>query len=311
MAIYHLSAKVFSRSKSHSAVAAAAYRSGEKLYDKRQDKTLYYTRKQHVHHVEILAPGHAPDWVEDREALWNNVEAVEKRKDAQVAREIEVALPRELSGTARKTLVRDFVKNELVSQGMVADVAIHTSNARDGETNPHAHILLPTREITEQGFGKKNRNWNRKDSLQYWRARWADYSNRYLREANSNARIDHRTLEAQGIDRTPTKHLGKEAAALEKAEINSRRGNNNRRILHKNNILPHVKKLKSAKKAREQHKANPPRPERRRLYSILANRLKTYSQAWKDRAKELRTAIINKYASSFKPEEKDGQERAR
>lgn len=248
MAIYHLSAKIFSRGNNHSAVAAAAYRSGEKLHDRRQDKTLDYTRKQRVHYAEIIVPEHAPEWAADRETLWNNVEAAEKRKDAQVAREIEVALPRELTGDAHALLVRDFVQNELVARGMVADISIHESIARDGETNPHAHILLTTREISGSGFGKKKREWNSVDTLKNWRERWADYSNRYLTEANTNTRIDHRSLEAQGVDRQPTKHLGKEATAIEKRQQLSNRGNNLRRAEHGNNLQAHKKRLQQPTK---------------------------------------------------------------
>ncbi|MCA9733710.1 MobA/MobL family protein, partial [candidate division KSB1 bacterium] len=189
MAIYHLSAKLFSRGNNHSAVAAAAYRSAEKLYDERQDKTLDYSRKQRVLHTEIIAPDIVPKWATEREALWNNVEAAEKRKDAQVAREVEVALPRELPPDAHQILIREFVQNEFISRGMIADVAIHESIAGDGATNPHAHIMLTTREITLEGFGKKNRDWNRKELMEAWRESWATHTNQYLEAIHSDQRI--------------------------------------------------------------------------------------------------------------------------
>lgn len=204
MAIYHLHAQVIGRKAGRSAVAAAAYRAGEKLIDERAEKTHDYSRKGGVVHAEILAPGGAPEWVHDRQQLWNAVEAAEKRKDAQLAREIDIALPRELDRAEQISLVREFVQREFVERGMVADIAVHDT---DG-TNPHAHIMLTMREIGADGFGKKVRAWNDKKLLEQWRAAWADAANAALERAGVEQRIDHRTLEAQGIEREPQIHLG-------------------------------------------------------------------------------------------------------
>jgi ATP-dependent exoDNAse (exonuclease V) alpha subunit len=222
MAIYHLRAKIISRSKGqstvagaayrsggHSATHAAAYRSGEKLRDERTGRTFDYGRKHGIVHTEILAPENAQNWVYRREALWNQVELAEKRKDAQVAREIEIALPRELSPDQRVELVRSFVKRECVERGMIADIAIHCPKASDGKEQPHAHIMLTLRPLKPDGsgFGNKERAWNEHSLLEHWREQWALSVNQALADANSGERIDHRTLKAQGIPREPLPHM--------------------------------------------------------------------------------------------------------
>lgn len=164
MAIYHLSVKIISRSKGRSAVASAAYRAGEKLHDLREDKTHDYSRKSGVIHREVITPDGAPEWATQREVLWNRVEASEKRKDSQLAREVEIALPRELSTEARAQLVRSFVQDEFTNKGMIADVAIHNPEASDGQENPHAHIMLTMRHLDDWEFGGKNRQWNHRCS---------------------------------------------------------------------------------------------------------------------------------------------------
>lgn len=204
MAIYHLSAKIVSRAQGQSVVAAAAYRSAELLHDQRVGQRFDYTRKTGVEHREILAPEGAPEWVQNREALWNAVEAVERRKDAQLARELELGLPVELTKEEQVALLRDFAQRTLVSKGMVVDLSLH----RDNPENPHAHLLLSTRELTAQGFGAKRRDWNDKAELVGWREQWADVANEHLLRAGLEIRIDHRTLEAQGIDLVPGRKLG-------------------------------------------------------------------------------------------------------
>jgi Ti-type conjugative transfer relaxase TraA len=204
VAIYHLTAKVISREKGRSAVAAAAYRAGESLYDERLGQTFDYTRKRGVHHTEILAPKGAPDWIYNRERLWNVVEACEKRKDAQLAREIEIGLPRELDAEAQIALLRDFVRREFVNKGMVADFSLH----RDNLENPHAHILLTFRRISANGFGLKERSWNARSNLQMWRAGWEEVANEHLARVGLDIRIDHRTLKAQEIDLIPGRKIG-------------------------------------------------------------------------------------------------------
>jgi len=204
LAIYHLSAKVVSRAKGQSVVASAAYRASEALHDDRYGMTQDYTRKQGVEHSEILAPEEAPGWVYDRQTLWNTVEAVEKRKDAQLAREIELGLPVELTHAENVELLREYVKTQFISKGMIADFSIHEDDAN----NPHAHVLLTMRSITEQGFGEKDRSWNAKGELLSWRDAWASHANEHLARAGHAVRIDHRTLEAQGIELEPGKKIG-------------------------------------------------------------------------------------------------------
>ena len=197
MAIYHLSAKVISRAGGRSSVAAAAYRTAGRLRDDRQGLEHDYSRKGGVVHAEIMAPENAPDWMRDRDQLWNAVEAVEKRRDAQLAREIEVALPRELDRGARLELLRGFVQREFVDRGMIADVAVHEGKARDGQSQPHAHVMLTMRELTGDGFGKKDRSWNAPDLLMGWREAWAGEANGALERAGRSERIDHRSLDVQ------------------------------------------------------------------------------------------------------------------
>lgn len=218
MAIYHLSASVIGRSSGRSATAASAYRSAGLVHDARTGETHDYSRKAGVELAMILAPAGAPDWAHDRAALWNAVEAVEARKDAQVAREITVALPAELSAADRHALVEDWVRSELVDRGMIADVAFHAPHREGDQRNHHAHILLTMRGVGPDGFGPKVREWNGKDQLGAWRESWAAAQNRALERAEIEARVDHRGLVAQGRQDLPTRHLGPAATALERQE---------------------------------------------------------------------------------------------
>lgn len=267
MAIYHLRVKVLGRglgrdpkpggATRRSAVAAAAYRSGERLFDALQGKWFQFDKPELVH-TEILAPEGAPAWVFDRQQLWNQVERSEMnrdgtvRQDAQLAREVEISLPRELTKADQITLVRDFVREHFVAHGMVADVAIHCPNGSDGAPQPHAHILLTKRRLDasrDSGFAKtKEREWDEfeaikqpwnearkrvndlsapgldpaaleaaREQLAYWEARrrinvwraaWSEHANRALAAVGSEARIDHRTLEAQGLWKWAERTLG-------------------------------------------------------------------------------------------------------
>ena len=218
MAIYHLRATMISRSAGRSATGAAAYRSGERIHDERTGLSFDYRARGGVEHVEILAPERSPEWVRDRAALWNAVEAAETRKNSQVAREIRVALPAELDRDQRIALVRDFCQRSFVDRGMVADVALHVPGREGDERNHHAHILLTTREIGPEGFTTKNRDWNAVEMLEGWREAWARDSNRALERCGHETRIDHRTLEAQreeALERSmQARERGDEALAL-------------------------------------------------------------------------------------------------
>ena len=197
MAIYHLRATMISRSAGRSAPGAAAYRSGELIHDARTGLVFDYRARSGVEHVEILAPDQSPEWVHDRSALWNHVEAAETRKNSQLAREIRVALPAELDHAERVALVRDFCQRSFVDRGMVADIALHAPGLTGDERNHHAHIMLTTREIDADGFTTKNRDWNAVAVLEDWREAWAQDSNLALERSGLEARIDHRTLVAQ------------------------------------------------------------------------------------------------------------------
>ena len=197
LAIYHLRASVISRSQGRSATASIAYRTAERIVDRRTGLVFDYAARGGVDHAEILAPDHAPDWVRDRCELWNRVEEAETRKNSQVAREIRVALPSELSHDARVELVRDFARSAFVERGMVADIALHAPGREGDDRNHHAHILLTTREVGAEGFTTKNRDWNKVEVLEGWREAWGRETNRALERAHVAERVDHRTLVAQ------------------------------------------------------------------------------------------------------------------
>ncbi|MBY0284272.1 MAG: Ti-type conjugative transfer relaxase TraA [Sphingomonas sp.] len=223
MAIYHFSAKVISRASGSSAVASAAYRSASRLRDDRIDRHHDFSNKAGVVHSEVMLPDGAPDHLSDREKLWNAVEASEKRIDAQLAREIEFAIPRDLDQTEGIRLARDFVRAEFVDRGMIADLNVHWDVGADGMPKPHAHIMLAMRDVGEDGFGKKNRDWNRTDLLEKWRERWSEHVNQRLAELDIDAHVDHRSLEAQGIDLEPQHKIGPAASRMATQGLESER----------------------------------------------------------------------------------------
>jgi len=188
---------MISRSQGRSATAAIAYRVAERIEDRRTGLVFDYAARGGVDHTEILAPDHAPDWVRDRSELWNCVEESETRKNSQVAREVRVALPDELTHAQRVALVRDYAQAQFVDRGMVADIALHAPGRAGDERNHHAHILLTTREVDADGFTTKNRDWNKVEVLEGWREAWARDSNAALERAGIEDRVDHRTLVAQ------------------------------------------------------------------------------------------------------------------
>lgn len=226
MAIYHCSVKIISRSSGRSSVAAAAYRSGEKLLNQREGIEHDFTRKQGIEHSEIILPENAPAEYQSRETLWNAVELSEKRKDAQTAREIEVALPVELPRHEQIELVREYTRTNFTDRGMCADICIHDK----GDGNPHAHIMLTMRSVTPEGFSQKCREWNDKKHIEEWRQEWAATCNRQFEKKNLPDRLDHRSYERQGKEQIPTIHLGTSAAALEKRGQQTERGKYNEEV---------------------------------------------------------------------------------
>ena len=236
MAIYHFSTQVIGRSAGRSSVAAAAYRAGQRLLDRRTGLVHDYDRKWGAESW-IEAPEGAPAWAREREELWNQVEAGERRRDAQLCREIDVALPLELSEGRQRELLRGFVREQFVGRGMVADVALH----RNDPGNPHAHVMLTMRRIGSEGegFGEKERGWNDRALLGRWREEWARQANRELEREGSHERIDHRSHAARGIDREPTEHEGPNVREMEARGIFTERGAYNRGVLARNEERRH------------------------------------------------------------------------
>lgn len=240
MADYRFSAQMIGRSSGRSATAAAAYRSGERIVDARTGLVHDYTRKQGVLHKEIIAPDNAPDWMHERAQLWNAVEIAELRGNSQLAREIQLSLPHEFSTEQNANLLRSFCKEQFVDLGMIADICMHapSSHEQADSRNVHAHVLLTTRELFGDGFDKKKqRDWNEKELLEEWREQWATHQNRELERLGFEFRVDHRSLEAQGLNREPQKHLGVIASEIERDGRKSHRGTENDEIKRRNAII--------------------------------------------------------------------------
>lgn len=265
MAIYHFSAQIISRSNGSSSVGSSAYRSGEKIENERTGEVHDYTKKTGIEYTEILTPENAPEWASDRAKLWNQVEKIEKNKNSQLAREINIALPKELSIEKQIELTREFVKDTFVDQGMGADISIHDTQ----KGNPHAHIMLTMRPFENGEWGAKSKkeyildkkgekiklksgeyksrkidtvDWNKKENLEKWREQWANYANRTLERNGIKERIDHRTLAEQGIERVPQIHVGTHASAMEKKGVQSERGQLNNEIKELNKQLHSIDK---------------------------------------------------------------------
>lgn len=232
MAQYRFSAQVIKRSDGRSAVAAAAYRAGERLVDERLEMPFDYRNRGGVEHSEIMLPEGAPARLSERSTLWNEVEQAEKRVDARVSREVQLSLPHELDFEQRQALVRDFVQAAFIDKGMVADVAMHTPDAEGDQRNHHAHVMLTTRRVDGEGFGQKDRAWDKREQLAEWREQWATVQNRHLeRVLGPDApKVSHKSLEEQGIEREATIHLGPTASAIERNGERSDRGDVNREI---------------------------------------------------------------------------------
>ena len=299
MAIYHCCVKAIGGNSGRSAVGASAYRTGAKLRNEKDSKTHDYrnrrgnagaaayhsgerlpdggeihdfTAKGNIIHSEIILPNHAPREFQDRGILWNSAQNTEKQHNARTAREVEVALPNELTEAQNIELVRDFVRTNFVDVGMCADFSIHAGHSHKDlsenpdapikPNNPHAHIMLTVRPLNADGsWGAKSKKeyildkngdriklpsgewksrkvdyngWDRKESLLKWRKNWADTCNKHLKMHGFDVRIDHRTLAEQGIDREPQIHVGVKAWAMEKRGIETERGRRNRAIIARN-----------------------------------------------------------------------------
>lgn len=309
-------------------VAAAAYRSGEKLTNEWDGMTHDYTRKGGVVHTEIMLPPHAPPSFADRSTLWNSVELYEKAGNAQLAREIDAALPIELSREEQIRLVREYCSSQFVSRGMCVDFVIHDTD----KGNPHCHIMLTMRPLDERGAwaakskkeydldenGERIRlpsgryktrkidltGWNDKDNTLLWRRAWADYTNDFLERNGSPERIDHRSNAERGIDEIPTVHMGVAACQMEKKGIATEKGELNRSIQKTNRLIREIRaqisKLKEwiadLFKARETALEQPPQSPNlanllMKYLSIQREKSRKYSQSWQQQhtADELKT----------------------
>lgn len=242
MAIFHCTVKTHSRrnESTNHAVRSAAYRAGAKLVDANSGNVYNYTRKREVRFSEIRLPTKAPARFKNRSELWSEVEKSEKRVDAQLFREIEVALPRELSRIQMIELLRVYLDEYAVKYGMIADYSIHD----DENGNPHAHIMLTMRELEGDGFGKKNRDWNDKKVLERWRKGWEKCANRVLKDAGFHIRIDSRSYAEQGLNIEPTKHEGRTNISKTNSQKVDSRKNQNRDIGERNYIRSAIKTKK-------------------------------------------------------------------
>jgi ATP-dependent exoDNAse (exonuclease V) alpha subunit len=217
MSIFFARAKIISRRAGQSAVACAAYRSGEKIRDRIGETTHDYRQKRGIMDADITAPEGAPEWVRDRGELWNRVEEAENRKDAQLAREFVVAVPHELTPEERILTVREIAR-KLAKRGMVVDWSIHNPGRHGDERNVHAHLLTTMRKLEPDGFGKKVREWNDRGVMKDIKAEISEVFNAKLR-ARGLPEIDPRSYEEQGItDRQPQKHLGPQKTSIRRKE---------------------------------------------------------------------------------------------
>ena len=263
----HHDVKIIQRSKGQSAVASAAYQSGERLFSEYDQKQKYYSHKSEIVHTEIMLPPHAPPEYADRNTLWNAAEAVEKQWNSQLARRLVLAIPRELPPEQYADLIRDYCREFFVSKGMIVDFAIHDK----GDGNPHAHILLTMRAMDETGkFLPKSRkvydldengerirlpsgrwkshkedtvDWNDQKYCEIWRHEWEVIQNRYLEANDRPERVDLRSYARQGFDIIPTVHEGAAVRQMEKRGIQTNIGNLNREIRAANRLMKSIRQL--------------------------------------------------------------------
>ena len=286
MALFHFHVGQVKRSKGQSAVAAAAYRAGEKLYSEYYGESSDYTQKGGVICSEILLPPQAPAAYKDRETLWNAVEKAERGKKAQLAYSFDIALQNELTIEENIALASEFLIEQFVSRGMVVDYAIHAPDKKDGGIpNPHFHVLCPIRPIGPDGkWGDKQRrvyrlddagnpipgkdgkplfdavpttDWGKAETLEEWRAAWASMVNAKFEEKALDCRIDHRSYARQGKDQIPTQHEGVAVRQMEARGIITEKGELNRWIKATNATLANLRRkvrelLASVKAIREE-----------------------------------------------------------
>ena len=263
----HCKITIIKRSNNESAVSAAAYQSGEKLFSEYDQEQKYYPYKNEVTHKEIMLPPHVPPEFADRNTLWNSAEAQEKQWNSQLARRFVLAIPREIPPGQYADLIRDYCREFFVSKGMIADFAIHDK----GDGNPHAHILLTMRAMDEKGKwlpksrkvydldknGERIRlasgrwkshkentvDWNNRKYCEIWRHEWEVIQNRYLEANDRPERVDLRSYARQGLDIVPTVHEGTAVRQMEKRGIQTNIGNLNREIRAANRLMKSIRQL--------------------------------------------------------------------
>ncbi|MGO7036578.1 MobQ family relaxase, partial [Rhizobium ruizarguesonis] len=229
MAIYHFSMKPIARSGGRSAVASAAYRAAERLTNERDGLTHDFSNRSGVEHAEIVLPaGSSAYWAMKRSALWNAAERAEKRSDARIAREFEIALPHELSAEQRLALTRAFAEDLANRYGAAVDFAIHRPGGASDIRNSHAHLMMTTREVRETGLGDKTllereNRWLLANhlppsqlQLKDLRQAWEHLANRHLAMAGHDIRIDHRSHLEAGLTIAPTEHVGVHATQIDR-----------------------------------------------------------------------------------------------
>ena len=299
IALFHFHVTQIKRSAGQSAVAAAAYRSGEKLHSDYYGEDSDYTRKGGVICSEILLPAHAPPEYADRETLWNAVEKVERGKKAQLAYSFDIALQNEFSMEENINLARQFLLEQFVSRGMIVDFAVHLPDKEDGGiSNPHFHVMCPIRPIEPNGkWGNKQRreyvldesgnripdgtgdyvfnavpttDWGSPEMLEHWRQAWAELCNAKFAEKELPSRIDHRSYERQGVDLLPTVHEGPTVRAMESKGILTEKGEFNRWVKATNAAIRDIrKKIAALAEWLKEVKAELSKPKSPDLVSLL------------------------------------------
>ena len=327
IALYHFHVTQIKRSAGQSAVAAAAYRSGEKLHSEYYGEDSDYTRKGGVICSEILLPAHAPSEYADRENLWNAVEKAERGKKAQLAYSFDIALQNEFSMQENIDLARQFLLDNFVSRGMVVDFAVHQPDKEDGGiSNPHFHVMCPIRPIEPDGkWGNKQRreymldehgervldeagnyvfnavpltDWGKPETLEAWRQAWAKMCNAKFAEKNLECRIDHRSYARHGIEQIPTVHEGPSVRAMEAKGIRTDKGDLNRFIRKTNALLREAKeKITALIRWLKDVKAELEKPQSPPLNDLLALHCANRNKgAYSNKAKN---ANLQRYAEAF------------
>ena len=327
MALFHFTVTQTKRSKGQSAIASAAYRSGEKLYSEYYGEYSDYTRKRGVICSDILLPPHAPKEYADRQTLWNAVEKAERGKNAQLAYSFEISLQNEFSLEENIALAREFLFREFVSRGMTVDVSFHEKECEDGGTpNPHFHFLCPIRPMEQDGtWGIKQRreyvldeegnrirdangkyvfnavpttDWGSPETLEHWREAWAEMCNAKFAEKGLDCRIDHRSFARQGVEQIPTQHEGPTVRAMEAKGIRTDKGDLNRFIRKTNALLREAKeKIAALIGWLKDVKAELAKPQPPMLNDLLALHCANRNKgAYSNKAKN---ANLQRYAEAF------------